>query len=306
MSDRRYLQPLYYLWPRPYWTSRPLEGIGLAYPLNVEDRLVEGHFPTLDSDGLPKRIRNGAKVINITTVTALGLASWNRYLDTGQQAYLGTSRKMLDWCVDQLHDFERLNFTYKHPWLLASCWESGMAYGEFLSLASRHLKVSDVGSRAATRISYACAGALRRLRCPVREGGVMRRTHCGVVFEEIPTPKMSAVLNGHLYTLIGLWDYRQRAVEAEDLFREGIQYVRGSWKEYIRPHWSLYSLGEYSRLASYQYHTLHIAQLTFLSKAADDSQLAKASSCLESQLRSPSCRIRAGLEFATQRLRSSH
>lgn len=99
-------------------------------------------------------------------------------------------------------------------------------------------------------------------------------------YEEYPTKPASFVLNGFIYSLLGLYDLMtiapdSQSKDAEELFEDGMTslknmlmlYDMGSSTSYDLRH---YSLGIAPNLARWDYHATHINQLLLLSTIDND------------------------------------
>jgi D-glucuronyl C5-epimerase C-terminus len=167
--------------------------------------------------GIPEVTYEGRLQQNPVTVAQWGLASYSR----------GSRRDLLvaaDWLVrHQERDGSWVyRFDYDSPGLgvsMRSPWISGLAQGQALSVLARAWRITrDERYRAAGR------AALVPLEKPVAQGGVMRKWRGHVWFEEYPVlGQPTMVLNGFLYTLIGLHDWATAAGDerARDLWTKG-------------------------------------------------------------------------------------
>ncbi|XP_006813331.1 D-glucuronyl C5-epimerase B-like [Saccoglossus kowalevskii] len=100
-------------------------------------------------------------------------------------------------------------------------------------------------------------------------------------YEEYPTNPSSFVLNGFIYSLIGLYDLMMTAsdedrVEAERLYREGLTSLKALLPLYDTGSGTVYDLrhittGVAPKLARWDYHTTHISQLQLLSSIEKNS-----------------------------------
>lgn len=97
-------------------------------------------------------------------------------------------------------------------------WISALAQGQALSLLARAYRAT--GDR-----KYLTAGdrALLPFLKPLADGGVSRSWDGHPYFEEYPTKRPSFVLNGYLFTLIGLHDYAHQTgnTTARQLWEQG-------------------------------------------------------------------------------------
>ncbi|XP_041977576.1 D-glucuronyl C5-epimerase isoform X2 [Aricia agestis] len=146
-------------------------------------------------------------------------------------------------------------------------WHSAMSQGHGISVLARaHYRSGDAAFlRAARR-------ALRVLRLPSGAGGVravFMDKH--VWYEEYPTTPPLFVLNGFIYTLLGLYDLHAIAGDrdAKHMFDDGMASLKallplfdtGSGSFYDLRH---FTLGVSPNIARWDYHATHVNQLYLL------------------------------------------
>ncbi|NXB51385.1 GLCE epimerase, partial [Leucopsar rothschildi] len=157
-------------------------------------------------------------------------------------------------------------------------WYSAMAQGQAMSTLVRAYQL--------TKEPAFLGAALRAtapFKLPAEQRGVkavfMNRHEW---YEEYPTTPSSFVLNGFMYSLIGLYDLKETAgeklgKEARLLYERGMESLKamlplfdtGSGSVYDLRH---FMLGTAPNLARWDYHTTHINQLQLLS-SIDDAPL---------------------------------
>nr|CAD7402032.1 unnamed protein product [Timema poppensis] len=130
----------------------------------------------------------------------------------------------------------------------------------------------------------AAVAALRPFRVTSAEGGVLS-SFLGKFpwYEEYPTIPASFVLNGFIYSLLGLYDLKtisspDYVKEAADLFDQGMSslkrllllYDTGSGTSYDLRH---FTLGSPPNLARWDYHATHVNQLLLLATIDRDPLL---------------------------------
>lgn len=154
---------------------------------------------------------------------------------------------------------------------LAPGWYSAMGQGHALSVLSRAYHHSGGQERY---LKAALAG-LKPFRVSSNDGGVLA-TFLGKYhwYEEYPTKPASFVLNGFIYSLLGLYDLMSIAPagqgdEAEFLFREGMASLKGMLLFFDMGSGTCYdlrhvTLGVAPNLARWDYHATHINQLLLL------------------------------------------
>ncbi|KRT85088.1 hypothetical protein AMK59_535 [Oryctes borbonicus] len=156
-------------------------------------------------------------------------------------------------------------------------WYSAMGQGHAISVLARayHHSGSD------QRYLKAALTGLKPFQVPSWQGGVlatfMNKYHW---YEEYPTKPSSFVLNGFIYSLLGLYDLMTIAPqsyteETQLLFTEGMVSLKhmlmlfdmGSTTSYDLRH---FTLGIAPNLARWDYHATHINQLLLLSTIDND------------------------------------
>uniref|UniRef100_A0A2M4AL95 heparosan-N-sulfate-glucuronate 5-epimerase n=1 Tax=Anopheles triannulatus TaxID=58253 RepID=A0A2M4AL95_9DIPT len=160
---------------------------------------------------------------------------------------------------------------------LSRGWYSAMAQGHAISLLAR----AYYHSRGDQRYLRAALDGLKLFRIPSYQGGVLA-TFLGKYawYEEYPTTPHSFVLNGFIYSLLGLYDLNSTAPanqsnEAAMLFEQGMMslkkmlllYDTGSGTSYDLRH---FTLGIAPNLARWDYHATHVNQLLLLATIDPD------------------------------------
>lgn len=140
---------------------------------------------------------------------------------------------------------------------------------------------------------------------PVREGGVMSTFPDGcIVFEEYPTGSTNSVLNGFIFSILGLYDLFifAKNKKAEKLFNQSIKSLKDNIKHYDIGYWSRYDLRSDKRLASIQYHLLHIRLFDVLYEITQDAYFIKLRNKWNRYYRSIFCRIKFMFKKFLQKL----
>ncbi|GAB6023654.1 hypothetical protein CHUAL_008421 [Chamberlinius hualienensis] len=168
---------------------------------------------------------------------------------------------------------------------LSPGWYSAMAQGQAISALTRayYLTKSELYLQAALK-------AVKLFRIKSEDKGVMTNfMEKHVWYEEYPTVPGSFVLNGFIYSLIGLYDlkviceqYDCGSVDVESIYEDGMKSLKallplfdcGSGSFYDLRH---FTLGIAPNIARWDYHTTHIGQLLLLS-TIDDAEILKSTS----------------------------
>ena len=155
-------------------------------------------------------------------------------------------------------------------------WYSAMAQGQAMSLLIRAY------IRTSNRKYLDCAlRATHLFDIPSAKGGVLAKFMGRYDwFEEYPTTPSCYVLNGFIYSLIGLYDLKtiapeEERTEANQLYSAGLESLKallplfdtGSGSIYDLRH---FTLGVAPNLARWDYHATHINQLLLLATIESD------------------------------------
>ncbi|WKX98214.1 hypothetical protein Q1695_013695 [Nippostrongylus brasiliensis] len=170
--------------------------------------------------------------------------------------------------------------------VLGAGWHSAMAQGHALSLLTRAYSTT-----ADSTYLTAASKALDLFEKNASVGGVRNTIFGHVWFEEYPTSPGSFVLNGFMYSLIGLYDFKsvrlderapeeaRRGVErASNLLNLGIDSLRNVLPLYDTGSGSMYDLRHVGlrtapNLARWDYHAVHVYLLKWLVQITGDKML---------------------------------
>lgn len=160
-------------------------------------------------------------------------------------------------------------------------WYSAMAQGQAMSLLVR-------AYHRTSNMQYlnAALDATKLFKIRSEDHGVMTKFENNHVwYEEYPTVPSSFVLNGFIYSLIGLYDLKTLCPlrkpgplcrETKKLFEDGMKSVKKLLPLYDSGSGSIYdlrhfTLGSSPNLARWDYHATHINQLLLLATIDSDS-----------------------------------
>jgi heparosan-N-sulfate-glucuronate 5-epimerase len=188
------------------------------------------------------------------TVAQYGLQAAAAHVVTGRRAYRADALNAADWLVrhQRTDGGWRYHFAFTvagFPSLRAG-WISAMGQGQAMSLLWR-------AHRLRPRAGYRRAAlmALRPFERSVNSGGVVADFEGVPWYEEYPTLPGSHVLNGYLFSLLGLYDIAPWARRASHLFRRGVASLRARISRFDRPGGSYYLPG---LPASNYYNRVHV------------------------------------------------
>lgn len=240
-----------------------------------------------DDQGVPwNNFRWGGPYRYSVTIGHHGLSEISRFLKTGDQDNLSAAVSVADWLVENQREDGAWPVDFDHNWFPPRCrvikspWVSAMGQGLCISLLSRLAAVLQrSGDSAAAEIYVRTARmAIEPFKLRVSDGGVSAKLFDRHVFyEEYPTEPSSFVLNGFIYSLLGLYDFYllTSCRDAHSLYKSGIEtldvclpfYDLGRCTAYDLTH--LTCVGYPPNVARYSYHFIHVQLLSVLNALED-------------------------------------
>jgi heparosan-N-sulfate-glucuronate 5-epimerase len=190
--------------------------------------LSSGLEVAYDGNGVPL-VKYGARFFYNPVVNAqVGLEAISRYAIAPNPADLAAAVKLADWFVRS--QTKAGKWLYRFPVKIGQNrarlpvpWASAMAQGQAISLLTRVYRVTH-------RPKYLRASkrALRPLTVPVAKGGLVASLFGHPFYEEAPTRPPSFILNGFMFTLLGLHDLETLAnrSRAPKLFDVGLRTLQ--------------------------------------------------------------------------------
>ncbi len=228
-------------------------------------------------------VTNYDKILNLTSIRgvqynpvniALMIVHEGKYVNENYQ-YYDFLRSNLDWLVDNMDEKGRWPIEFDNhisKRINKAPWYSGLAQGLGVSALIRGFIIFDD-----KKYLRAAKQAVEPMLTNVRDGGtVSSESVYGDVIEEYPFPDDNIhVLNGYLYSLIGLYELSNFDSQYKVLLNKHLTTLSLIIDEYDLPGgWSAYSLDSptfrnHANYANPMYHQLHIAQLDFFCKKTD-------------------------------------
>jgi len=211
---------------------------------------------------------------NPITVCQYGLYHFNNYLRTSSAVSKDIFLSQANWLLEHAKEgpnnsavwfylFDLPFYDVKAPWV------SGMAQGQAISVLLRAHQISSENEYLKT-----AKAAWRIFDVIVKNGGVISEFSDSLpMIEEYPaTSKRSAVLNGFIFAIFGIYDYSvyvqdEKAQTKFDLF---IDSLKKNLFQYDSGYWSYYDLADPRRLTAKFYHRIHIKQLESLFRITND------------------------------------
>ena len=271
------------------------EPLSLCYPFDWTG-LENFNYP-LDENGIPLVWVNpkAGPRHNPVTIAQFGLFHLQKYSLTNDEAILSKSLNAVLWLVENfrdwrddigawVYDFDLEFYGPQAPWI------SGMAQGQGISLLLRMQQL-----RPGQRFPDICQRAMRAFQRPVADGGVTTTFPDGTpVFEEFPTSPPSMVLNGHIFGLLGIYDYAHFFGDknAAGMFEAAVAGLKTNLRRYDTGFWNRYDLHPTARLASPMYVRVHVQLLHILAELTGDPFFQNYAAKWQAYLNDPVCRAR--------------
>lgn len=256
-----------------------------------------------DSQGIPL-VEYGGLIGTRQNPWAVGhyaLANYQRYVETGEEAYYKRFLKCAWWFVKRAEHWsgEGIAWTYDFSLcqpsvnLMVSCL--AQAYGISVLLMAFMLEEGDEFLQIAR-------GAFQTLVRPIQQGGCAEYDEEGnIIFQEDSSLSVPYVLNGWIFALLGVYDYSAVTEESSawQLWTKGILSLQKYLPLYDCGYFSLYNLDRRTRLrnpASSFYHKVHILQLETLKYLTGEDIFGNYAIRWRKFLNSPVCRLRAMIQ----------
>ncbi|HEY3066260.1 MAG TPA: D-glucuronyl C5-epimerase family protein [Methylomirabilota bacterium] len=232
----------------------------------------------LDADGVPRQCsRIFGIAYNPAYVAWYGLMALDEGVRTSDLAHVRRFLNQVHWLERNavIRDDEAV-WRYSFDWREGRCdlkapWISALAQGLAMSALVRAVRVT--GRKELLDLARAATRVFER---GIEEGGVATREGHGALYEEYPGRPLPRILDGFLFSLLGLYDVAVETDDAAvwDLFRGGVRGLIATLRSWdYRGKWSWY--GSHGYLCPPQYHGLNCALLESLARLTGDPVLAR-------------------------------
>jgi hypothetical protein len=262
----------------------PIETVAAAGPRDslryyvYSDRLFFDVME-LDTQGVPvQRHWAYGEGYNPAYVAWYGLMTLERQLRGLDPAGAQTFLKQVAWLAGHgvRRDDEAVVWHYPVDWwegpcLLKAPWISAMGQGLAISALVRGYRIT--GDRRLLDVSRAAARVFDK---SIEDGGVRTLEDGHALYEEYPGYPLARVLDGFLFSLLGLYDLATETGDGavSDLFARGVDGLRHMlpfWD--YRGTWSWY--GSHGFLCPPHYHRLNGALLAALARLSGEATLRR-------------------------------
>jgi len=233
----------------------------------------------LDDDGIPVHLtRTFGPAYNPAYVAWYGLVSLDRWLQELDPAGEAVFRKQIDWLAEHAKPWTHgaRVWTYdvelaEGRGLLRPPWISAMAQGLAISALVRGYRLFRTGSLL--ELAHAAARVFAHL---IEDGGVASAEGGFRLYEEYPCYPLPRVLDGFLFSLLGLYDLWAESADPAvgELFQAGVSGLTHKLDHWdYRSKWSWY--GDRVYLAPTHYHCLNTMLLGSVARLAGNPALVQ-------------------------------
>jgi heparosan-N-sulfate-glucuronate 5-epimerase len=264
--------------------------------------IESGYHGSIDERGVPLvNIQGQGQFAIPVTCAQYGLANMIAF-GRGDERRGELARVQLDWLVDAqeregawagcwlMHHDDQ-----KYPWLRAP-WTGALTSGNAISALLRGWELFGVDTyRDAAEAGY------RGLHAPRSSDQLFLERNGTLWYEEYPADEPLHVLNGHIYTLLGVLDYARVAndPEAEERWRRGASTTLKHLEDFDVGYWSVYDLRKREPASVHYHKNIHIPQLRILGRLTGESRFDAVANRWERYLRS---RVSHARRFVAPRL----
>ncbi len=253
--------------------------LGEYYFIMTEEQMLEGHsqqyhFDSGDIPIIPSYIDVEEKkmVYYPISIGQYGLTIWNTYLNTGSEKDKNRFLKIAEWFYENRIDDPKLGAFWltdvdKPAYGIKKPWKSAFSQGRGINILLRAYQLTGL-----KQYNEVARNAMIPFTYSIPDGGITCFTEWGPFYEEYPAQVPVLVLNGFIFSLLGIYDFIRTHLEdslAQKILNDGIDTLVNILPEYDMGFWSKYSLCRADfhpevDPSTIGYHHLHILQLELL------------------------------------------
>lgn len=253
--------------------------------LHYDKNRVENWNVTFDTNGIPQTVYPFGTHYNPTTIGFYGLQHYSLYLSNKDEESKKKFLKVANWFL--LNQDKSGGWPYKFDFhyypkrmkKIKGPWYSAIGMGAALSVLSRATYLTNDKKYLVSALK-----AKRIFETPSSANGILAKFEGKYSFyEECPTNPPSYILNGFMYSLIGLYDLYKSSLDRAvlKLYQNGITTLKRMLPLYDLGNRTAYDLthyttdGGYPNVAKWGYHITHIYQLNALNSIENDQKMAE-------------------------------
>lgn len=245
---------------------------------------------SLSKDKLSKKVHLDEKSIPMREYKNLGIyynpayiAWWaiinlEEYIKNNDEDYLEAFYSSVRWLCENFIETERgfVVWSYNFDWkegksILKAPWFSALSQGLAISVLVRaYLLSEDI------KLLELAKKATRIYEVEVKNGGIKTLEDGYVFYEEYPSYPLARVLDGFIFSLLGLYDYYlvSKDLKVKRLFEDGYKALTNNIQYWNYNNiWSWY--GSHGNLSSPMYNKLNLCLLLAMYNITKDDTLKK-------------------------------
>lgn len=219
-----------------------------------------------DKNGIPYLVEGDRHYYSVIYVIQYALIQFEFiYSNDKVQEREEIVKRCLNWIISDAEEFKGCMIwrsEANHHYGLEKGWISSMYQGQALSLFLRAYQHFNDQSL----LDY-CHKIFPFFEIDYSEGGVRRTDSRGYTwFEEYPTKEPSFVLNGFIYTVLGILDYYRVTNDqrSKSLYEDCIETLKHNVHKYHRFYWSVYDQLKLELVSYYYQKNVHIPLMGIL------------------------------------------
>jgi hypothetical protein len=254
-----------------------------------------------------KRYRAQGPQYNPLFIAWWGLSNLRQYLESHDKEFLRKFMIQVAWLkANAVHrDDGAVVWPCYFDWQeglckLSSPWISAMYQGVVISTLIRGYRMN--GDQALLDLSKRATVVFSQ---DIEKGGVRTSEKGGTLYEEYPAYPLPRVLDGFLFSLLGLYDLAIETGSADirRLFDKGIDGLKGTLRFWnYRDKWTWY--GSHGYLCPPHYHKLNAVLVSILGRLSGDATLQHFARAWDTKARSFMDKVEIFLMFALTKNRA--
>ncbi|HRO75147.1 MAG TPA: D-glucuronyl C5-epimerase family protein [Crocinitomicaceae bacterium] len=222
--------------------------------------VLRGEFATLDENGIPYLGSKNAKHYSPVLIIQYGLMAHD-LLKENKEKELNEQRFItcINWLEGNKHVFNDgivWRSVSNKQYNLPDGWVSGMYQGQAISIYLRAYQHFQNESYLETAKLI-----FNSFKYDYSEGGFKRIDENGHLwFEEYPTNPPSFVLNGYIYSILGIYDFYRVTQDGKalDLWNECVTTLEKNLHKYDVWYWSVYDQSKKQLVSYYYQKNVHV------------------------------------------------
>jgi len=276
----------------------------------LDSKSINGAYPIdFSKDDTPELLTdsNGIPMIDYASLGQqynpwfaghIALGRYTKWLRTKDDNLLFSFKKIADWFVETaVPSVNELTWLYNFDWFdnRIKPWKSGLSQAHANSTLLRAATVFKNETYARTAVL-----AIEDMLAPMSKGGALHRWDDGTIsIEESVKFPPTAILNGHLFAVISIWEAARffNSDHYLNIAQLGWKFVENKIERYDLGYWSCYSLKTIARripdIASVHYHDVHVALLKVSAAITKNQFFNEVADRFDSYQRTPTFRRKA-------------